>query len=336
MGHSRCAIDSPGNPGAPAVYNGEEVELSVVLPLYDEAEIVRLTYRRLKAVMASMEISHELLFVDDGSRDGTAAALSGMALGDPSVTAVFLAGHYGKESALAAGLAQARGRAVIIMDADLQDPPELIPRMLAAWREGAEVVLMRRRPKTGGSMLQRMGRQGLDCMLDSIGDIGMPESSVDFMLYSRRALAALSLLVHRKRYMKPMLSWVGLRETVIEYERQPRVAGSSKWSLLEFLGRAPDGSIAYLHMLLRTLMLLGLAGVPASLACACYNLAKAAILGGPPDTGSLAASMWALPWAGLMYFSGWTGKYIIQISPPARRPAYSIRELVRFRANSSL
>src|SRR5690606_13848293 len=128
-----------GNLGAPAAYSDEGVELSVVLPLYDEAEAVRLTYRRLKAVMASMEISHELLFVDDGSRDGTAAALSGMALGDPSVTAVFLAGHYGKESALAAGLAQARGRAVIIMDADLQDPPELIPRMLAAWREGAEV-----------------------------------------------------------------------------------------------------------------------------------------------------------------------------------------------------
>jgi len=334
MTYANCLRDSffgttpyPDRRGAEA--DGDQgVELSVILPVYDEADVLQPMYRRLKAAISSMGIRCELLFIDDGSRDHSSSVLADIVRGDPAVTAVILKRHFGKESALSAGLAQSGGRAVVIMDADLQDPPELLPAMLAAWRQGADAVLMRRKPPAGRSMLERARGRCLNHILNAVGDIDMPEDSTDFMLYSRRAVAALDLVTHRKRYMKPMFAWAGLRTAMIEYERQPRAAGASKWSLLEFLAAAPDGSMCCFHALLRACMLLGLAGLLAGLVLLCGT---AAVSGIPPKAAVLGTPAAVLSCGGLLYLLGWLGKYIVHLFPPARRPGYAIERLLRSR-----
>jgi len=313
----------------------QEVELSVILPVYDEAEVIHLVYRRLKAVISLMGISHELLFVDDGSRDGTEDVLSHLAQDDSCVTIVFLTRHFGKESALMAGLAQSAGQAVIIMDADLQDPPELIPHMWSAWRDGADVVWMRRRIGPGQSRLEYYGAQCLNRMLDAASKADILDGDMDFMLYSRKAATTLGLVSYRKHHMKPMFIWMGFRQAEIDYARQPRAAGGSKLSLPKLLGISSSASSAYLYMLARILMGFGLAAVLSGLAYALYAVMEVAFLGRLPQDDALAAATRALLWGGLLYLLGSAGKCFLQTLPPKRCIAYSIRKLVRCRSNYS-
>ncbi len=329
-------MTSPMQAEDPEFYRNARVELSVVIPLFNETEVLGLLYQRLKDVITPLDITYELLFVDDGSSDSSAEALLNISHDDPLVTVVLLTRHFGKEAALLAGLAQASGRAVITMDGDLQDPPELIPQMLMAWRDGVDVVRMRRRSQTKGSLFRRTGDRCLTCMLDAIGDVGMPQNSVDFMLYSRKAVTALDLVVHRKRYMKPMFAWVGFREAVIEYERLPRAAGSSKWSLVEFLGVIPDGTDTYTNILFRVVMSLGLLVALTGLVYGAYAFVGPTLLGYPLDTESFAVSRQALFGGGLLFFSGWIGQRIDRACPLPKRPTYSIKKLVRSKIILSL
>lgn len=184
-------------------------------------------YQRLKGVMAAAGACHELLFVDDCSQDRTLGLLEEIARLDPCVRIIRLAHHEGKEAALRSGLAHAAGRAVILMDADLQDPPELIPQMLAAWRQGAEAVLMRR-TATPALVFQCKTAWFQGHARRFLAHLGLlPENCLDFMLYDRKVLAVLNLTVNRKRYMKAIFSWMGVRQLTIDYERCPRAAGAA-------------------------------------------------------------------------------------------------------------
>ncbi|MDS1140871.1 glycosyltransferase family 2 protein [Pusillimonas sp. SM2304] len=330
------AFAAPVQSDHPKHSNEERLELSVVLPLHNEAEVIHLMYRRLKAAIAPLNVRYELVFVDDGSNDGTTAALSGIALRDPQVAVIVFTRHFGKEAALDAGLALAGGQAIIIMDADLQDPPEHIPGMLAAWRKGANAVLMRRRNPYPGPMLRHLGKWCLHRMLDVIGDVGMPKDKVDFMLYDQKALDALSLVVHRKRYMHTIFEWAGIKQAVIEYNRQPRAAGSSKSSILTFLGLAADDTSIYTDVLLRALMSLGLVGALASLLYAGCIFTAAAVLHDPAPAKPLALSTQALLWSALLFLAGWMGKSINRTRPCTKRPRYVVKKLMRSRVPSVL
>lgn len=203
------------------------VEVSIVLPLYNEVDVVGLLYQRLTMTMAAWGASYELLFVDDGSFDGTWEKLSEIATLDPAVRLTRFTSRKGKEAALRSGLAEALGQAVIIMGADLQDPPELIPRMLITWRHGAEAVLMRPKP-AGAPPVARVGRRFIDYLVQFIAGVDLPEHRVDFMLYDRKVLTALNLTIDRKRYMKAIFSWMGVRLAVIDYERARRITPKSR------------------------------------------------------------------------------------------------------------
>ncbi|MEI2418559.1 glycosyltransferase family 2 protein [Orrella sp. JC864] len=314
----------------------DKLELSIVLPLRNESEVIVQIYRQLTTVIMPLEIRYELVFVDDGSNDNTIDELSNIARDDPFVVVVVLTRHFGKEAALAAGLAEASGQAVVIMDADLQDPPERIPEMLTAWREGADVVHMRRQHKIASSTLGRLGSRSLHRILDAIGDVGMPESRVDFMLYSRKAVDALSLVVHRKRYMQAMFDWVGASQIVIEYERLPRAAGYSKWCLPTFLGFYPDGTSNYLDAMLRVMMSLGLLGTLTSLLYVCYNIIKATALGSLPEVKPVAMSNQVLFWSVVFFLVGGLGKSISRARFHPKRPQYLVKEVMRFHRPSSL
>ncbi|MFA7669695.1 MAG: glycosyltransferase family 2 protein [Burkholderiaceae bacterium] len=205
----------------------QAAEVSIVLPVYNEWDVINRLHRRLSTSLSALDISYELLFVDDGSTDGSQAILSEITKVDPTVRLTSFDRHYGKEAALRSGLAQAAGKAVIIMDADLQDPPELVPRMLIAWRHGAEAVLMRPLSE-GRTTLTRISRRLIDYGLKFIANIDLPEHRVDFMLYDRKVLTALNLTIDRKRYMKAIFSWMSVRQAVIDYERARRIAPTSR------------------------------------------------------------------------------------------------------------
>ncbi|AEC21232.1 glycosyl transferase family protein [Pusillimonas sp. T7-7] len=300
----------------------------MVIPLFNELEVLGLMYQKLKAIITPLGISHELLFVDDGSSDGTVEALAKISNNDPAVTVVLLARHFGKESALAAGLAQAGGRAVVTMDGDLQDPPEAIPRMLSAWRHGADVVRMQRQRPAGQSPLKRYASLCLDQVLDAIFDIGMPEDHVDFMLYRQEAVAALGLVAQRKQSMQAMFEWAGFQETVIEYERRPRAAGTPSRDISQILLGSPGQAAphAYIEAAMRSGMLFGLAMMLASLLYACT-----AVAGSEAGTFSLLPILSPFSWGGLLFLSSWAGKHIARFFRQSRHPRYAICRLERAR-----
>ena len=203
--------------------------LSVVVPVFNEQEALPAFHRRLVAALATVEGGSEVVYVDDGSTDATPRVLRELQVIEPAVAIARFSRNFGKEAALSAGLRLANGAAVIVIDADLQDPPELIPQMLQAWRDGADVVNMRRRSRKGETWLKKLTAHGFYRVMNRLSEVPIPQDVGDFRLLSRRVVDALNLLPERNRFMKGLFAWVGFRQTTIEYDRQPRVAGTTKW-----------------------------------------------------------------------------------------------------------
>lgn len=232
--------------------------LSLVVPVYNERAVLPACVARLSAVIATMQVHCELVFVDDGSTDGSAEWLRSCNAPNCEIRTVILSRNFGKEAAMTAGIDIARGDAVIVLDADLQDPPELIPAMVSRWQEGADVVVMKRRSRAGETWFKRAGARAFYWLLNRISDNEIPENVGDFRLLSRRAIDALRRLPERNRYMKGLFAWVGMDTCVIEYDRAPRAAGRSKWGFLALLRLALDGVSSFSIAPLRLATLLGL------------------------------------------------------------------------------
>ncbi|MCZ8098856.1 MAG: glycosyltransferase family 2 protein [Burkholderiaceae bacterium] len=203
--------------------------LSIVVPVFNEEEALPALHRRLQRTMRAVGASWEIVYVDDGSADGTAAALAALQAQEPAVAVARLSRNFGKEAAMAAGLRLAQGEAVVLIDADLQDPPELIPQMLQAWRDGADVVNMRRRRRDGETWLKRATAYAFYRLFNRLSEVPVPCDVGDFRLLSRRAVQALNRLPEHNRFMKGLFAWVGFRQATIDYDRQPRAAGTTKW-----------------------------------------------------------------------------------------------------------
>lgn len=308
-------------------------DLSVVIPLYNEHEVIALMYERLTSVLAGLDISYEIVLVDDGSRDGTPHAMKTLAENDSTVTAVFLSRNFGKEAGLTAGLDHARGAAVIFMDADLQDPPELIPQMLEAWRAGADVVSMRRRSRAGESWLKRHSAHCFYRLLNGISDVDIPADTGDFRLLSRKAVEAVQQLPERNRYMKGLFAWVGLPTTVIEYDREPRAAGVTKWDYLALINLAFEGITSFSTAPLRLAMAGGLLTALAGVLYTLWIVIKASILGDPVQGyPSLISAITILGGAQLLSI-GLLGEYMGKTYYEAKqRPVYLLREVITSRS----
>lgn len=313
-----------------SAHKAPTTEISVVIPLYNEFEVITILHQRLTAVLAALEMSYELVLVDDGSRDGTPRAVSQLAAADPAVTAVFLSRNFGKEAALTAGLEHALGDAVIVMDADLQDPPELIPDMIRAWQEGADVVCMRRRSRAGESWLKRYSASRFYRLLNAISDVEIPPDTGDFRLLSRRAVEALRLLNERNRYMKGLFAWIGMPTVVIEYDRKARAAGISKWDYLALFNLAFQGvtsfSVAPLRMAMGVGLLTALFGVLYTL----WIVIKALVLGDPVQGFPSIISMMTILGGVQLLSIGLLGEYVGKTYYEAKqRPVYLVRDVVR-------
>ena len=275
------------------------------------------------------------MLVDDGSRDGSDIDMADLAARVPHVRAVRLSRNFGKEAALTAGIAHAKGDAVIVLDADLQDPPELIPQMIEAWQAGADVVAMRRRTRAGETAAKKFSAHLFYRLLNRVSAVDIPEDTGDFRLISRKAVDALAQLPERNRYMKGLFAWIGLPTTVLFYDRAPRAAGQTKWDYPGLLRLAFEGITSFSVAPLRIAMVLGLLTALIGVLFGGWIIAKTLVLGevvqGYP---SLIAVMTLL--GGVQLVSvGLLGEYVGKTYFEAKqRPLYLVRDVVERRQAS--
>ena len=232
--------------------------ISIVVPAYNEAEVLAAFHARLARAMAPTDTTWEVVFVNDGSRDGTLRILRDLRARDPRVAVVNLSRNFGKEIAVTAGLDHARGQAVVIIDADLQDPPEVIPLLIAAWRRGFDTVYAQRRRRDGETWLKKATAHGFYRLMRRVGGLDMPPDAGDFRLISRRVVEALRQVREQHRFMKGLFAWVGFPATRVLYDRAPRHAGQTKWNYWKLWNFALEGITSFTVMPLKCATYMGL------------------------------------------------------------------------------
>lgn len=254
--------------------------LTVVVAAYNEESSLPQLHARLAAVFAALpDVEGRVMYVDDGSDDGTWRCIGDLARSDPRVSAMRLSRNFGKESALTAGLDQVREGAAMILDADCQDPPELIPAFIARWREGYDNVYGTRLARAGESLAKRATARMFYRVIGQLSPTPIPADTGDFRLLSPRALQALRELRERHRFMKGLFSWVGYRRIAVPYHRQARVAGDSKFSLWRLWNFALEGITSFSTVPLRAATYLGLATATGAFLFAVGVVVKAALYG---------------------------------------------------------
>jgi len=231
--------------------------LSIVVPIYNESLNLDGFFARLIPVLEGTGEAFEVICIDDGSKDDSVAKLKLVNQADPRVKLLVFSRNFGKEAALSAGLANAVGDAVIPIDADLQHPPEMIPEMVAKWREGYDVVYAVRRERTGQSLLSRLQAHAFYWLFEKLSDVKMPREVGDFRLLDRKVVDAINAMPERTRFMKGIFAWVGFRQVGIPYTQEERIHGESSFNLVRLLRFAFDGLVAFSDMPLRMWTVIG-------------------------------------------------------------------------------
>ena len=226
-------------------HTGDAKLISVVAPVYNEEDVIHEFHHRLTAVLSDLQHEVEVIYVNDGSKDSSLALLSSLAAADDRIGVVDLSRNFGKEIAMTAGLDHCRGDAVVVIDTDLQDPPELIVDFIREWEDGFDVVYGRRRSRQGETWLKKKTAQWFYSLIKSVSEVEIPENVGDFRLLSRRALDSLLLLREKHRFMKGLFSWVGYSQKAIDYDRCPRYAGDTKWNYWKLWNFALEGITSF-------------------------------------------------------------------------------------------
>ena len=219
--------------------------LSIVVPAFNEQDVLATFHERLSNVLDTLPLESEILYVNDGSRDGTLEVMKILCAHDKRASILDLSRNFGKEIAMTAGLDHALGDAVIVIDADLQDPPELIPEMVKRWREGWDVVYAQRIERRGESLLKKLTAHWFYRLIQRVGRVRIPENVGDFRLLSRKALDSLLQLREQNRFMKGLFAWIGFPQIGIPYKRDPRFAGRSTWDYWRLWNFALDGITSF-------------------------------------------------------------------------------------------
>jgi glycosyltransferase involved in cell wall biosynthesis len=302
--------------------------ISIVVPVHDEQAVLPEFHRRLSDALGNLGAALEIIYVNDGSRDASTQVLRAIRYGDTRVAVLELSRNFGKEAALSAGLDYAAGDAVVIIDADLQDPPELIPQAVAAWRDGEDVVTFRRLCRDGEPALRRFCAHSFYRLLSRLSRAPMPVDVGDFRLLSRRAVDALKQLPERNRYMKGLFAWVGFSPLELTYERAARAAGHSHWSLLKLLGLALDGITSFTWAPLRLATVAGAITAVGALGSGTWILLRTLFLGDPvPGYPSLMCVILFLGGMQLLAI-GIQGEYLGRLFEESKqRPLYLLKSV---------
>ncbi len=304
--------------------------LSIVTPFYNEKEVIEIFYERLAKALNSTNIHSEVILVDDGSTDGSFEIAKSIQERDNRVKVISLSRNFGQQSAITAGLNEARGEAVIVMDVDLQDPPEMIPALIEKFNEGYDVVYAVREKRKEG-IIKRFCYRAFYRMLSKLSPVKLPVDTGDFCIMSRRIIDLLNSLPERNRYIRGLRSWFGWAQVGIPYERDRRYKGESKYTLGKLLSLALDGIVSFARLPFQILFFLGLAIIGATsvalLMCLLFLL-----------TGiSISLIIWILLF--LLIFSGiqficlgLIGEILGHISDEVKhRPHYIIRDKLGFK-----
>jgi glycosyltransferase involved in cell wall biosynthesis len=303
--------------------------LSIVVPCYNEEAVIREFDRRLAAVRKSIACPSEVVFVNDGSRDGTLEILRELRSADSSITVVDLSRNFGKESAMTAGLDHSRGDAVIVIDADLQDPPELIPKLLERWRgEGADIVFAQRTSRKGESVLKRLTAYVFYRVMNAFGGLQIPKDTGDFRLLSRPAVDALLRLRERHRFMKGLFTWIGFKQVAVPYERDPRFAGTTKWNYWRLWNFSLEGITSFSTVPLRIASYFGSTIATLSACYGLFMIGRTLIFGNPvPGYPSLFVAVLFMGGVQLL-FMGIIGEYVGRtFTEVKQRPLYLVNSI---------
>lgn len=304
--------------------------LSVVVPVFNEAESLLAFHRRLFATLEDSGENFEVVYVDDGSEDRSLALLKQFHASDLRVSVVRFSRNFGKEQALTAGLRVTQGDGVVLIDADLQHPPEAIPAMLHAWRsEGVDMVNMRRRSRDGESWLKRTAAGLFYRLINRLSDVPIPADVGDFRLLSRKAVGALCLLEERNRFMKGLFAWIGFRQMTLDYDADERFAGRSKWRLRQLWRLAVEGLVAFSITPLKLASYVGMTSAVVSFGYGLYFLVRAALLG-DPVAGFPTLIVAILFIGGLQLMAtGIVGEYLGRLCIESKqRPLYLVDEFI--------
>lgn len=253
--------------------------LSIVVPVFNEEEVLPAFHERLTATLSKLSCSSEIIYIDDGSSDSTPKVLAGLQHLGGMVGVARFSRNFGKEVAMSAGLRLTRGEAVIVIDADLQDQPELIPQMMEAWLQGADMVNMRRRHRDGETRFKKASASAFYRVINRLSEVPIPEDVGDFRLLSRRVVDALNQLPERNRFMKGLFAWVGFHQVTLEYDRAGRAAGVSKWPYWRLWNLALEGITAFSTAPLKVATYVGFLSALLAFFYGFYFLVKTWILG---------------------------------------------------------
>ena len=305
------------------------ISLSIIVPFYNEQEVLEEFHSRLTKVLDSLPITSEIVYVDDGSKDNSLDVVSSFTSINSSISVIGLSRNFGKESAMSAGLEHCRGQAVILLDADLQDPPELIPQMIAKWREGYDVINMQRRQRDGETWFKKFSAASFYKVMNAAAKIDVPENVGDFRLMSREVVDHINQLPERNRYMKGIFSWPGFRQATIQFNRDARFCGETKWNYLKLIGLAMDGITSFS---IRPLRIATAVGGLVALSAFIYGviIVFKTMMFGEPITGYPSMMVVQLALGGIQLLSiGLMGEYIGRIFIETKnRPLYLIQSVV--------
>ncbi len=302
--------------------------VSIIIPCHNEAGNLATLYARVRAVMDPSGESWEMICVNDGSSDDTLLQLITLHRQDPRIRVIDLSRNFGKEAALTAGLDAARGEAAIPLDADLQDPPELIPDLLAHWREGFDVVNAVRLSRDGESWIKRASAHLFYRIINRLSDVEIPPDTGDFRLLSRPVLDTLRTLPERRRFMKGLFAWVGFRSTSIYYHRAPRHTGKTTWNYWRLWNFAVEGITSFSQVPLQIAAYLGVLVSLLAFLYALWLVASTLIYGNPvKGYPSIMVTLLFLGGVQLMAL-GVIGEYLGRIYEESKqRPVYLIRQV---------
>jgi dolichol-phosphate mannosyltransferase len=235
----------------------ENVKYSVVVPLYNEEEVVNESYKRLKKVMDSVGESYELLFVNDGSRDKTLELMEEICEKDKNSKLINFSRNFGHQIAISAGMDYALGQAIVVIDADLQDPPEIIPKMIEQWKAGFDVVYGKRSKRKGETIFKKLTAAMFYRLLRSLTNVTIPVDVGDFRLIDRKVCDAMKNVREKNRFIRGLISWLGFKQGAVEYIRDERFAGETKYPLKKMLRFAMDGITSFSYKPLKIATYLG-------------------------------------------------------------------------------
>ena len=309
-------------------------KISVVVPMYYEEDVVDECYKRLTNVLKTLEnYEYEIIFVNDGSKDKTLFLLEQIAKKDENIKILSFSRNFGHQAAVTAGLKEVTGDAVIIIDADLQDPPETICDMIKLWEQGYEVIYGKRKIRKGESAFKLLTAKMFYKTLNILSDVEIPKDTGDFRLVDRKVVDTINQMPEHNKFLRGLLSWVGYKQTAFEYERKERFAGKTKYPLRKMLKLASDGIIGFSTKPLKMVGFIGILSIIISIAILIYALISYAFNLNNLSAGWTSIMVTVTFFAGVQLLSIWVmSEYIGRIYDESKnRPQYIIDKKINIK-----